>query len=249
MHVAIAGVEHVGHPQPVFPGQLGDAPEYPRQFTAGYGAVHAVVVRRNAPHRGKGVLAPSPETHAFGLVAGQAYLAGTGLAQQGGDALAVVLHVRFHTVQLAQQDRRRLHRVTGVDEVFGGADGQVVHHLQAAWDNAGGDDIGDRAAGLLDAVEAGQQHPRDLGLGQELDGDFGDDAKHAFGAGEQRQQVEAGAIQASLPRVRCSPSTVRMSTLSRLCTVRPYLRQCTPPAFSATLPPMEQAICEEGSGA
>ena len=34
-----------------------------------------------------------------------------------------------------------------------------------------------------------------------------------------------------------------------LCTVKPYLRQCTPPEFSATLPPMVQAICDEGSGA
>ena len=28
----------------------------------------------------------------------------------------------------------------------------------------------------------------------------------------------------------------------------PYLRQCTPPEFSATLPPMVQAICDDGSG-
>ncbi len=28
----------------------------------------------------------------------------------------------------------------------------------------------------------------------------------------------------------------------------PYLRQCTPPEFSATLPPMVQAICEDGIG-
>ena len=51
------------------------------------------------------------------------------------------------------------------------------------------------------------------------------------------------------PRLRRSPSRVTMSTCNRLCTVRPYFRQCTPPAFSATLPPMEQAICEDGSGA
>ena len=31
--------------------------------------------------------------------------------------------------------------------------------------------------------------------------------------------------------------------------LRPYLRQCTPPEFSATLPPMEQAIWLDGSGA
>ena len=28
----------------------------------------------------------------------------------------------------------------------------------------------------------------------------------------------------------------------------PYLRQCTPPEFSATLPPIVQAICEDGIG-
>ncbi|MNZ08209.1 hypothetical protein D3C78_250040 [compost metagenome] len=82
-----------------------------------------------------------------------------------------------------------------MDEVLGGADRQVVHHLQAAGDDPGSDDLGHCPAGVLDAVEAGQQHPRHLGLGQQLDGDFGDDAEHAFGAGEQCQQVETGAVQ------------------------------------------------------
>jgi hypothetical protein len=42
---------------------------------------------------------------------------------------------------------------------------------------------------------------------------------------------------------------VKPRTLSTLCTVRPYFRQCTPPEFSATLPPMVQAIWLLGSGA
>ena len=58
-----------------------------------------------------------------------------------------------------------------------------------------------------------------------------------------------GESSASDPSVSASPSSVCTSIFSRLCTVRPYFRQWTPPAFSATLPPMEQAICEEGSGA
>ena len=32
-------------------------------------------------------------------------------------------------------------------------------------------------------------------------------------------------------------------------TVKPYFRQWAPPAFSATLPPIEQTSCEDGSGA
>ena len=38
-------------------------------------------------------------------------------------------------------------------------------------------------------------------------------------------------------------------TRSTLCTVSPYFRQCTPPEFSATLPPIVQAIWLDGSGA
>ena len=30
--------------------------------------------------------------------------------------------------------------------------------------------------------------------------------------------------------------------------VKPYLKQCAPPEFSATLPPIEQTICDDGSG-
>ena len=58
-----------------------------------------------------------------------------------------------------------------------------------------------------------------------------------------------GASGASEPMVSRSPSMVSASSLRMLCTVSPYFRQCTPPAFSATLPPMEQASCDDGSGA
>jgi hypothetical protein len=46
-----------------------------------------------------------------------------------------------------------------------------------------------------------------------------------------------------------SPVISTISQPSRLLVVMPYLRQCTPPEFSATLPPMVQAICDDGSGA
>ena len=58
-----------------------------------------------------------------------------------------------------------------------------------------------------------------------------------------------GASGASLPNSTTSPSIITARTRSTLCTVRPYLRQCTPPEFSLTLPPMVQAICDDGSGA
>jgi len=31
--------------------------------------------------------------------------------------------------------------------------------------------------------------------------------------------------------------------------VKPYFKQCAPPEFSAMLPPIEQTLCDDGSGA
>ena len=53
-----------------------------------------------------------------------------------------------------------------------------------------------------------------------------------------------------LPPTRTiSPSANTTSRPRRLLVVVPYLRQCTPPEFSAMLPPIEQAIWLDGSGA
>ncbi len=58
-----------------------------------------------------------------------------------------------------------------------------------------------------------------------------------------------GASSASEPNSTGSPSAMKPRTLSTLCRVSPYFKQCTPPEFSATLPPMVQAIWLLGSGA
>jgi hypothetical protein len=58
-----------------------------------------------------------------------------------------------------------------------------------------------------------------------------------------------GASPATEPSVSHSPSMVATRASSRLWTVSPCFRQCTPPEFSATLPPIVQATCEDGSGA
>ena len=51
------------------------------------------------------------------------------------------------------------------------------------------------------------------------------------------------------PRVVTLPSGNTTSMASTWLLVTPYFRQCTPPEFSATLPPMLQATWLEGSGA
>ena len=46
-----------------------------------------------------------------------------------------------------------------------------------------------------------------------------------------------------------SPSASTTRAPSTWFTVKPYFRQCAPPEFSATLPPMLQTLCDDGSGA
>ena len=58
-----------------------------------------------------------------------------------------------------------------------------------------------------------------------------------------------GMSSASEPNSTISPSIVTARTRITLCTVSPYFRQWTPPEFSATLPPIVHAICDDGSGA
>ena len=81
----------------------------------------------------------------------------------GGAALEYLLyqfglrcHLGFRAVQLAQKDRCGIDRVAGVHEVLGRADRRVVHHLQPAGQNAGGNDFSNRVAGFSDVVEGGQ---------------------------------------------------------------------------------------------
>src|SRR6218665_3563956 len=55
-------------------------------------------------------------------------------------------------------------------------------------------------------------------------------------------RAEAGVSRAALPNSTGSPCAVKPRSLSTLCSVRPYFRQCTPPEFSATFPPIVQAV-------
>ena len=51
------------------------------------------------------------------------------------------------------------------------------------------------------------------------------------------------------PRRTSSPSGSTTASPVTWLTVKPYLRQCAPPEFSATLPPIVQTCWLDGSGA
>ena len=196
MHVAVTGMEDIGHREPRLARELRDAVQHGGQLATRNGAIHAVVVRRHATHGGEGILAPGPEARALGLILCLADLGGAGALQHLTDSRAVIHDIGFGAVQFAEQDGGGIDRIARVDEVLGGADRQVVHHLEPAGDDAAGDDVAHRAAGLVDIGEARHQHLGGLGPGQQAHRDFRDHPQHAFGAGHQRQHVQPGRVEA-----------------------------------------------------
>ncbi len=153
------------------------------------------------------------------------------------------------TVEFDDQQRLDVERIAGMDEGFGGVDRRLVHHLHAARNDAGADDPRDAFAGRLDLGETDHQRAGGLRLLQDPHRDLGDDAEQAFRPGDDAHQIVARGLRGLAADLRISPVISTISQPSTLLVVMPYFRQCTPPEFSATLPPIEQAICDDGSGA
>jgi hypothetical protein len=103
------------------------------------------------------------------------------------------------TVEFDDQQRLDVERIAGMDEGLGGVDRRLVHHLHAARNDAGADDVGDAFAGGLDFGEADHQRARGLRLLQDPHRDLGDDAEQALRAGDDAHQVVA-AVSATCRR-------------------------------------------------
>ena len=106
-----------------------------------------------------------------------------------------------------------------------------------------------RAPASIDS-EVGEQRAHALRIRREPHGDLERDAEASLGADECAEQVvavrlAAGVAERRRSRRRREPPSSATTWLS----VTPYLRQCGPPAFSATLPPIVQAAWLDGSGA
>ena len=155
------------------------------------GAVHAVVIGRDATDRREGRLAPGPEQLAFGLaLAGPerrraaAFCNLAHLADQ-------VIDLDLGAVELDDEQGLDIERIAGVAERLGGRDGRLVHDLHAAGDDAGGDHQTDAFTRRLNAREADQQRPGGRRLAQDAHGDLGDHAEQSFRAGHHAEQVIA----------------------------------------------------------
>ena len=82
-----------------------------------------------------------------------------------------------------------------MDEGFGRRHRRPIHDFHAAGNDPAADHVGDAVARALDGGEADEKRARPRRLRQDADGDFGDDAEHAFGADHDAEQVVACGIE------------------------------------------------------
>ena len=111
------------------------------------------------------------------------------------DALDQFVDLDAGTVEFDDQQRLDVERIAGMDKGLRGVDRRLVHHLHAAGNDAGADDIGHAFAGRFHLRKSDHQRPRGLRLLQDAHGDFGDDAEQTFGAGDDAHQVVAGGLR------------------------------------------------------
>ena len=196
VQVAVAGMENVRALELEFLRQFGNALQNVRKLFLRNGAVHAVVVGHDAAHRGERRLAAGPELQALGFVPGRADLGRACLAHDLGHAFDFSRNLFYRTIRFAQQDCLGIKRIACVHELLDGGRGFFVHHFEAGRDDAGTDDVGYCLSGLEEVVEGGEHDLGFLRFRQQLDRDLCDDAKHAFRAGHQREQVITRGIEA-----------------------------------------------------
>ena len=114
-----------------------------------------------------------------------------------------------------------------------------------------GDDPRDRAAPAASVESNAASTVRTaLGPAQDAERDLGRDPERPLGADERAEQVGPRRLarDAAEPDELAVRAARRRGPVTWL-TVKPYFRQCAPPEFSATLPPIVQTCWLDGSGA
>ena len=204
MQVAVAGMEYVGAAQAVLRLHLRDEVQNLAEALARNGAVHAVVVWRDAADRRKRGLAAGPEAQPLGLVARHRHARDARALEHRLHAGNLVFHLFRRAVGFAQQDRCRLEVIAGTHELLYRVRRWPVHHFQSGRDDAGSDHVGDRLAGFPDVVKRRHDDAGALRLGQQPDRHFRYHHQHSLGTDGEREQVIArriGRLGAELDRL------------------------------------------------
>ena len=191
VQVAVAGVEHVDHADPVAVGDLAHRLYHLHQLAAGHDGVVEVVVGLQVGHRPEGVLAALPQQGPLGLV-GRHPHAGRAVGRgDGRHPLGLDLRSGVHAVHLDQQHRGGVPGVPGPHEVLDDGHRPGVHQLHGRRHHAVGYNRADGGRGR-GHVGVGGQHGLDRGrVGGEAHGHRGGHPAQALGADEGAPQVVA----------------------------------------------------------
>ncbi len=195
MQVAIAGMEHVGAGKPIFDGQFAHALEHQRQLGARDGAIHAVIIRRDAPDRREGRLAAGPEQQPLLLRIGDAAGRGPAVARNSLDPRDEMIDLGLRAVDLDDQQGLDVERIAGMHELLDRVDRRLVHHLHAARNDARGDDPAHAFAGILGRPETHQHGARAFWLLEDAHRDLGDHAEQALRPGDDAEKIVAAGIE------------------------------------------------------
>ncbi len=147
------------------------------------------------PTAGNAALTAGPEQVALLLGIGNLNAGRAAAKRDLLDARDQFIDFDAGAIELDDQQRLDVERIAGVDERLGGVDRGLVHHLHAARNDSGTDDLGHAFAGGLDLRKADHQRARGLRLLQNPHRDLGDDAEQAFRPRDDAHQVVAARLR------------------------------------------------------
>ena len=195
VQIAVSGVEDIGHFQPVAVGHLADAAQNLRQAGGWDGAIHAKIIRADAPDGTERALTAFPDRRRFLGRLGHAQANRIEALADGFQAVEQIVLLGDAALDLDDQHGFGVQWVAGMGEGLAGVDGGAVHEFQRDGDNAGGDDGIDALAGDFVRREGGQHRPRTFGGAQDADVHLGHDGQHALAAGQEAEPVVAGGVE------------------------------------------------------
>ena len=201
VQVAVPGVKQVGDWVSSPLGYVANPRERLHEARSGDGAVHEQIVGRETSERAQDAFASRPQLLALNGVCGGAHFDGVVQIAHLFDRRDFLFDRLGEPVHFDEQNRARALRVSGADGGFGGADAQVVHHLDGGGDDSRADDAGDGGAGVIQLVEHRQQRLDRLRLAQQANGYLGHDRQRPLRPDDDAAQIEARAfsLQAADP--------------------------------------------------
>ena len=114
--------------------------------------------------------------------------------------------LRFHLERVAfeldEQDRGGAGRIPGIDGGLGRVDGEAVHDLHRAGQQAGTDDPRDGVAGRLERAVAGEHRSIGLGPRNQAKRDLDGDPEEPLGSDEQSREIGARLLDALAAEAR-----------------------------------------------